>query len=61
VGSTKTSLAAADLFGTGFDWDATNKKLNLDDTTGGFLKVVSYDNVADTADVVIDASTMWNA
>lgn len=60
MGTTKTSLAAADLFGTKFDWDAT-KKLNLDDTTDGFLQVVAYDNTAKTADVVVCKAALWNA
>jgi hypothetical protein len=61
AGTSKTSLAAADRFGTAFDWDATAKKLNLDDTTGGTMIVVNYDNTADTADVIFKASALWNA
>lgn len=60
VGTTKTTLADADKWGTAFDWDDTNKKLNLDDTTGGMLKVVNYNNTAKTADVTIGASALWN-
>lgn len=61
VGTTKTTLAEADLFGTKFDWDATNKKLNLDDVTGGFLQVVAYDNTAKTADTIVCRTALWNA
>lgn len=61
VGSTKTSLAAADRFGTAFDWNATSKAIDLDDTTSGFLRVVNYDNSNDTADCTIDASALWTA
>jgi len=59
MGTTKTSIVEADLFGTKFDWDAT-KKLNLDDTTGGYLQVVAYDNTAKTADVVVCKAALWN-
>lgn len=61
TGTTKTTLGAADQFGTKFDWDATNKKLNLDDTTGGMFLVVGYDNTKKTADVVVSAAALWNA
>lgn len=61
TGSTKTSLAAADRFGTAFDWNAASKKIDLDDTTGGIFRVVAYDNDNDTADVVVDASALWTA
>lgn len=53
IGTTKTSLVEADRITTAFDWDATHKKLNLDDTTGGFLKVVAFNNTDKTADVLI--------
>ena len=58
---TKTSLAAADRFGTLFDWDATEGKMDLDDTTGGVFAVVNYDNDNDTADVCINAAKLWTA
>ena len=61
TGSVKTSLAKADLMGKTFDWDATSKKLNLDDITDGVFKVVDYDNTAGTADVIISAAKLWNA
>jgi hypothetical protein len=57
---TKTSLAAADMFLTAYDID-DDQEINLDDTTGGFLLVVAYDNTNDTADVVVKASALWNA
>lgn len=57
---TKTSLAAADKFGTAFDVD-DGQELNLDDTTNGFLLVVNYDNTAATADVLVKSSVLWNA
>ena len=62
VGVTKTALADADKFGTKFDIDSS-QKLNLDDTTGGFLQVVGYENVttgAGFADVVVNSGAMWN-
>ena len=58
-GSSKTSLAAADKWGTLFDYEATGGTLNLDDTTGGVFRVVNYDNTADTADVTISAAKLW--
>lgn len=65
TGSTKTSLTAADKFGTAFDIavDGTTgaQTLNLDDVTGGLLLVVGYNNDNDTADVVIKADDLWNA
>lgn len=61
VGATKTTLAVADLLGTKFDWDATNKKVNLDDTIGGMFRVLSYDNTDKTADVLISGAALWNA
>lgn len=66
AGSTKKSLTAADRFGTLFDWDATNKDLDLDDTTGGVFAVVNYNNVNPTAgtgyaDVCINAAKLWTA
>lgn len=64
VGSTKKTLAAADRFGTLFDWDATDKVLDLDDTTGGILAVVNYENIdatagTGTADIVVNAAKLW--
>jgi len=66
TGSTKKTLAAADRFGTLFDWDATAKDMDLDDTTGGVFAVVNYVNVdatagTGTADVVISAAKLWTA
>lgn len=66
TGSTKTTLAAADRFGTLFDWDATAKDMDLDDTTGGVFVVVDYVNIdatagTGTADVVISSAKRWNA
>lgn len=65
IGSLKTSLTAADKFGTAFDIavDGTSgaQTLNLDDTTDGFLKVVGYNNTAGTADVVVKDAQLWNA
>lgn len=58
-GTSKTSLAAADKWGTAFDYEATGKTLNLDDTTGGVFRVVNYNNTDDTADVVISAAKLW--
>ena len=59
-------MAAANRFGTLFDWNATNKVLNLDDTTGGVFAVVNYVNEdatagTGTADVVINAAKLWTA
>lgn len=51
-GSTKTSLAKADI-GTAFDIDADATKINLDDTIGGMCKVIDYDNDRDVAYVII--------
>ena len=66
TGSTKKTLAAADRFGTLFDWDATAKDMDLDDTTGGVFAVVNYVNEDATrgtgiADVVISAAKLWTA
>lgn len=66
AGSTKKSLTAADRFGTLFDWDATNKDLDLDDTNGGVFAVVNYNNVDTTAgtgyaDVCVNAAKLWTA
>lgn len=49
---TKTSLATADI-GTVFDYDATNNKINLDDTTGGFFPLVNFNNTGKYAWVTI--------
>lgn len=49
VGSTKTSLADADI-GTAFDLYASDLgKINLDDTTGGAWVCVGYDNAKKTS------------
>jgi hypothetical protein len=49
-----------------YDWNATNKVLNLDDTNGGVFAVVNYVNEdatagTGTADVVINAAKLWTA
>lgn len=51
VGTTKTSVTAADV-GTLFD--ITNAyTVDLDDTTGGFLECIGFDNANKTMDVVL--------
>lgn len=58
IGTTKTSLADSDIAaGTAFDLGA-GMTLNLDDTTGGFMKVIRYDNTAKTADVIFAAANL---
>lgn len=52
TGTSKTTIADADMYGTAFDL-SDEKTIDLDDTTGGMCKVVGYDNTASTADVVI--------
>lgn len=52
MGTTKTSLTPADI-GVSFDYDATNNKLNLDDTLGAWLTVVAYNNTGKYVWVVI--------
>lgn len=64
AGSTKKTLTAADRFGTLFDWNATTKKMNLDDDTGGMFSVVAYNNVDPTggtgyADVCVSSAKLW--
>lgn len=54
---TKTSLADTDLVSTLFDL-ASKTNMSLDDTTGGMCSVVGYDNVNDTADVIIAAAAI---
>lgn len=65
TGSSKTSLTAADKFGTAYDLavDGTTgaQTVNLDDTTGGLFLVVGYNNDNNTVDVVIKADDLWNA
>lgn len=51
TGTTKTTLADTDRYTTLFDL-GDKKTLNLDDTTGGMLKVLSYNNTKKTAEVV---------
>ncbi|MCU7521934.1 MAG: hypothetical protein HF312_17095 [Ignavibacteria bacterium] len=60
VGTTKTSLVDTDMYLTAFDIDA-NQNINLDDTTGGAMLVVGYNNTNKTADVVIKRSALWNS
>lgn len=52
VGTTKTTLVETDLYATKFDL-SDKKTLNLDDTTGGMLLVLAYNNTKKTADVVV--------
>lgn len=56
-------LVQTDLFTTRFDLvvSGTTMKLNTDDTTGGFLIPVAFNNAAGWVDVVLDMSVMWNA
>lgn len=58
TGSTKTTLTAADKFTTLFDL-GTKRTLNLDDTTGGMLQVIDYNNTNKTADVVVTAASQY--
>ncbi|MBB6672622.1 hypothetical protein [Cohnella nanjingensis] len=50
-GTTKTSIAQADLYGTLFNL-ANKTTVNLDNTTGGMCQIVGYNNAQQTADVV---------
>ena len=52
AGSSKTSLAATDLYDTIFDVNDAHT-VDLDDTTGGCCIVVDYDNTAETCDVIL--------
>lgn len=52
VGTTKTTLAEADLYSTKFDL-SDKVSINLDDTTGGMCQVLAYDNTKKTADVLV--------
>ncbi|MBY9081203.1 hypothetical protein KIH86_23940 [Paenibacillus sp. HN-1] len=55
---TKKTFTAADLYGTQFGLsDAVT--LNPDDTTGGFLQVVGYDNTKLTVDVVVASAAQY--
>lgn len=56
TGASKTSLAAADL-GLAYDMAVSSgdQKLDLDDTTGGWIYVWGYDNDAKTALVKVGA------
>lgn len=58
VGTTKTTLAEADLYNTKFDLN-DSKSINLDDTTGGMCQVIAYDNTKKTADVVISTGLVF--
>lgn len=53
TGATKTFLADTDLYDTAFDLNATADGINLDDTLGGFCRVIGYDNIKKTAHVII--------
>jgi len=55
AGTTKTTLAQADLYKTKFDL-SDQVTINLDDTTGGMCMVIGYDNTKQTADVVISTT-----
>jgi hypothetical protein len=57
VGSTKTSLADADI-GKVFDLSDEND-VNLDDTTGGICVCQGYDNSNSTIDFVIPRAAMY--
>ena len=48
VGVTKTTLTQADV-GSTFDLGANAGVINLDDVTGGFAKVIGFDNAKKTA------------
>lgn len=58
LAGTKTSLTDADIAAaTAFDI-GTGQTLALDDTTGGMMQVVGYDNTAGTADVIFTAASL---
>jgi hypothetical protein len=55
---TKKTFAVTDLYGTSFGLsDAVT--LNPDDTTGGFLQVIGYDNTKLTVDVVVTNAAQY--
>ncbi|MNW59215.1 hypothetical protein D3C74_371220 [compost metagenome] len=55
---TKKTFTTADLYGSAYGLsDATT--LNPDDTTGGFLQVVGFDNTKLTVDVVVTAAAQY--
>lgn len=55
---TKKTFATADLYGSSYGLsDAVT--LNPDDTTGGFLQVVGFDNTKLTVDVVVAAAAQY--
>ena len=55
---TKKTFATADLYGALYGLsDAVT--LNPDDTTGGFLQVVGFDNTKKTVDVVVSAAAQY--
>jgi hypothetical protein len=57
---TKKTFTTADLYGSAYGLsDATT--LNPDDTTGGFLQVVGFDNDNLTVDVVVTAAGQYLA
>jgi hypothetical protein len=60
-GSTNTSVDASEMYTTAYDITDTTQKVNLDDTTGGMMLIVGYDNTAKTVDVVVKKSALWNA
>jgi hypothetical protein len=57
---TKTSFTDADLHTT-YDINATSHKLDPDDTTGGFLELVGYNNTDNVAFVRISAAKLYFA
>lgn len=59
TGSSKTSLGDADRDGTAFDIDATSHKVNLDDTTGGWLYVHGFNNTDKVALVRMDPAKLY--
>lgn len=52
TGSTKTSVDNKDL-GKQFDLGSDAQTINLDDTTGGFLECIGYNNDEKTMNVII--------
>jgi hypothetical protein len=59
AGTTKTSLADADL-GKIFDINGTSLKLDLDDTTGGVFVVTDYDNARKVAFGFFTEASVFN-
>lgn len=55
---TKTTFTTADLYGASYGL-SNPTTLNPDDTTGGFLQVVAFDNEKLTVDVVVAAAAQY--